>query len=72
MLLPTQIAWINSPYNVHLLLTYTVRLSQCERYIEISNLYTPSVCKRDLFSVFFPSRHGLTKEAAFILFPETF
>ncbi len=36
MYLPIQMAWITSPYNVHLLLTYTGCLSQRERYIEVS------------------------------------
>jgi hypothetical protein len=39
MLLLIQIAWIDSPYNVHLLLTYTGCLSQREHCIEVSLLY---------------------------------
>ncbi len=36
MFLPIQIARINSPYNVNLLLTYTGCLSQREHCIEVS------------------------------------
>jgi hypothetical protein len=36
LFLQIQIAWITSPYNVHLLFTYTSCLSQRERYIEVS------------------------------------